>query len=166
MRVSHLCTVISNMEMSLSPIGRKSEQDPAAGSVGGQPPYCSLSRKYVYFPAVPEYDFGSTCCLQSHLLLVGLATPPTLAPYLDHSRRERNVVSHDAEKKTLSVYNRSYRPRLADYGGPMAVLPKGTSQWSSASCRGNWENTYILSWKKMKNKSKNLQFLPISLPLI
>lgn len=152
MRVSHLCTAMSNMEMSLSPIGRKSEQDPAAGSVGGQPPYCSLSRKYVYFPAVPECVFGSTCCLQSHLLLV--APPP--APYLGHSRRERNVVSQDAEKKTFSVYNRQYRPRLVDYGGLMAVLTKGTSQWSSASCGENWENTQIFLEENEKQKWKPL----------
>lgn len=69
--VSHPCTAILNMEMSPSPIGSISEQDPAAGSVGGQPLHCSVNRKYVYLPAVPEADFRSTCCLQSHLLLVG-----------------------------------------------------------------------------------------------
>lgn len=45
MTVPPPCTAVPNMEMSLPPIGKKSEQEPAASIVGGQPPHCSVSRK-------------------------------------------------------------------------------------------------------------------------
>lgn len=57
MTVSPLSTAVPNMEMLLSPIGRQSELDPAASSVGGQPPHCSVSRKYVDLPAVLKLTF-------------------------------------------------------------------------------------------------------------
>lgn len=67
MAVSPPCTAIPNMEMSLSLSSGKSEQDPAASSVGDQPPCCSLSRKYMDSPAVPKLTLF-------HLLPA--ATPP------------------------------------------------------------------------------------------
>lgn len=47
----------------------------------------------------------------------------------------------------------------------MAVLPKGTSQWSSASYRGNWETHIYLKLEeneKQKQKSLILAYLTVS----
>lgn len=81
------------MEMSLSLVGRKSEQDPAASSVGGQPPHCSVNRKYVNTPAVPKLTFipPGACSHTSSWLGV--------TSCLYHSRRGSNV--EHSEKKTL-----------------------------------------------------------------
>ena len=57
MTVTPPCTAVPNVEMSPSPTGRQSERDPAASSVGGQPPHCSVSRKYVNLPAVLKLTF-------------------------------------------------------------------------------------------------------------
>lgn len=87
-------TTVPNMEMSLSPVGRKSEQDPTASRVGGQPPHCSLGRKYVDAPAVSRLTFVPPAAA---------ATPPpgwgSPHAYPVCRRRGRNV--EHSEKKTL-----------------------------------------------------------------
>lgn len=93
MALSPPCTTVLNMEMSLSPVGKKSEQDPAASRVGGQPPHCSGSRKYVAAPAVPKLTFVPPAACSHTSSWLGVTS------CLCHSRRGRNV--EHSEKKTL-----------------------------------------------------------------
>lgn len=149
MAVSSPCTTVPDMEMSLSQVGRKSEQDPAASSVGGQPPHCSVSGKYVDAPAVPKLTFIPPAVCSHTSSWLGVTS------CLCHSRRGRNV--EHPEKKTLVCAHSGIWVPTAE--AQMTILPKGTSQLYSA--KGNWGSAFILLWL-LEKKAKPLTSLTVS----
>lgn len=134
------------MEMSLSLVGRRSEQDPAASSVGGQPPHCSVSRKYVDAPAVSKLTFipPGTCTAPPS----GWGSPPASTVVGEEG------MGNTQRSKLFSVHTREYSSSLQKPGWPFYRR----AHTSSPLLKGNWGNAFILPWL-LEKKATQLTYI-------
>lgn len=145
MAVSPPCTTVPDMEKSLSPVGRKSEQDPTASSMGGQPPHCSVSRTYVDAPAVPKLTFVPPAACSHTSSWLG-------SPHAYATVGEEEMWNIQ-RRKLLSVHTREYGSPLRKPEWPFYR----TAHPNYTLLKGNLGSAFLLCWL-LEKKAKTVNF--------
>lgn len=145
MTVSPPCTAVLTMEMSLPLISKKSEQDPAASSVGSQSLHFPMSRKYVDSPAIPKLTLVLPAACSHTSSWLG-------SPHLYVIIREEGM-QNIQRRKLFSLLTREYSSRLDHYGNLDYNFTKRHISVTLCLLWSKLGNTYVLSLVS-KEKSK------------